>query len=278
MTDTEYAAAPHYDRVTPAWRLLLGEELHYGLFRTGEEDLAEATAQLTARMAHAARLDAGLAVLDVGCGTGAPACAIARDHAVRVVGVTTSQVGVDAATARASAAGLADRVRFAIADGMDNGFAAESFDRVWVLESSHLMPERDRLVAECARVLRPGGRIALCDIVRRRDLSLLEIRSQLREFQLLRRVFGQARMETLEAYRELLSAAGLVVDEMEELTVATRPTFERWRANAAANRDTVAELLGPDDYAAFVDSTNVLESFWADGTLGYGLIAATKPR
>jgi len=277
VTDTGYAAAPHYDRVTPAWRLLLGEELHYGLFRSGDEDLPEATAELTNRMTAAARLSAGLEVLDVGCGTGAPACVIARHCAVHVVGVTTSQVGADAATARARAEGLTDLVRFSIADGMDNGFAHASFDRVWVLESSHLMPARDRLVEECARVLRPGGRIALCDIIRRREISIPEIRSRLPDFNLLRQVFGEARMETLGVYRELMTAAGLVVDEEEDLTAATLPTFGRWRANAEANRDAVAELIGRDQYAAFIEATHVLESFWADGTLGYGIIAATKP-
>jgi 27-O-demethylrifamycin SV methyltransferase len=277
VTDMDFAAAPHYDRVTPAWRFLLGEELHYGLFGSPDDDLPTATGELTNRMAQAAQLADGLTVLDVGCGTGAPACAIARAHGVQVVGVTTSQVGVEAATERAEREGLADRVRFAIADGMDNGFPDASFDRVCVLESSHLMSERDRLIDECARVLQPGGRIALCDIIRRRDISILEIRSRLRDFHLLRQVFGEARMESLEVYRDLMTKAGLVVDDEADLTNATLPTFARWRANAEANRETAAELLGPEDYAAFVDSTNVLESFWNDGTLGYGIIAAAKP-
>lgn len=277
MTDTDYSAAPHYDRVTPAWQFLLGDELHYGVFRTGGESLPEATAALTERMSQAARLAPGLTVLDVGCGTGAPACAIAKQYGMQVVGITTSEVGVDAATSRAASAGLAEQVRFTIADGMDNGFPDESFDRVWVLESSHLMPDRNRLIAECARVLRPGGRIALCDIIRRREISILEIRGRLADFRLLEQVFGEARMEPLDVYRGLMTNVGLFVDDVEDLTALTRPTFDRWRANAAANRETAAGLLGPEDYDAFVRSTHVLESFWNDGTLGYGVIAAAKP-
>jgi cyclopropane fatty-acyl-phospholipid synthase-like methyltransferase len=278
VTETDYTPAYHYDRVTPAWQLLLGDELHYGLFASGDEALPEATAALTARMAAAARLDApGLAVLDVGCGTGAPACAIAQRYGARVVGISTSPVGVAAAASRAAAAGLEDSVAFLVADGMANGFPDASFDRVWVLESSHLMPARDRLVAECARVLRPGGRVALCDVIRRRNLPVPEIRPKLREFRLLERVFGQARMETLDVYRELFTGAGLVVDDVEDLTDASLPTFARWRANAEANRGTVAGMLGDEDYEAFVESTRVLEGFWADGTLGYGIIAAHQP-
>jgi len=272
-----YAAAPHYDRVTPAWQYLLGDELHYGVFRSGEEGLPAATAELTSRMTAAARLAPGLEVLDVGCGTGAPACAIAQAYGVRVLGVTTSQIGVDAAAERAREAGLTGQVRFALADGMDNGFPDASFDRVWVLESSHLMPARDKLIAECARVLRPGGRIALCDIIRRREISIPEIRARLADFRLLEQVFGEARMDSLDEYRALMTDAGLVVDDVEDLTALTLPTFDRWRRNAAAHREAAAQLLGPDDYDAFVRSTDVLESFWHDGTLGYGIIAAAKP-
>src|SRR4051812_2833504 len=166
--DPSYEPAAHYDRVTAAWTLLLGEELHYGVFHTGDEDLPTATAALTDAMVQAARVHPGDRLLDVGCGTGAPACRLAGEHGVEVVGITTSPAGVAAAAARADRAGLGRRATFAERDGMDNGFPDASFDRVWALESSHLMRRRDRLLAECARVLRPGGRLVLCDIVLRR--------------------------------------------------------------------------------------------------------------
>jgi 27-O-demethylrifamycin SV methyltransferase len=239
--------------------------------------LAEATAALTARMVQAAQFAPNDEVLDVGCGIGSQACEIAQEFGVRVLGITTSQVGVSAATARAAAAGLSDRARFLLADGTDNGLPDASFDRVWALESSHLMADRQKFVAECVRVLRPGGRLVLCDIIRRRDIPFLEVRSRRDEFQLLRRVFGDARMESLEVYRNLMEAAGLTVDDEEDLTAATLPTFDRWRANAAEHRTEVQALLGAEDHDAFVRSTEVLESFWSDGTLGYGIIAGRRP-
>ena len=36
-------------------------------------------------------------------------------------------------------------------------------------------------------------------------------------------------------------------------------------------------LLGPEGWQQFIDSCEVLEGFWDDGTLGYGLLAASKP-
>jgi cyclopropane fatty-acyl-phospholipid synthase-like methyltransferase len=272
-----YQPSTHYDRVTTAWGLLLGEELHYGVFNDPTEELAAATHHLTEAMIDAAQLSDGLDVLDVGCGTGAPACTLAAEYGVRVTGITTSGAGIEAATARATAAGLADRVSFEQRDGMDNGFPDASFDRVWVLESSHLMRERDRVVSECARVLRPGGRMALCDIILQRPLDLAEVRRLREPLKLLRAVFGDARMEPLKEYAALARAAGLVVDSEVDLTRATLPTFARWRENARQHRDQVVELLGEESWQQFTDSCDVLEGFWNDGTLGYGLLAAGKP-
>ena len=273
--DAEPAA--HYDRVTDAWRLLLGDELHYGVFERGDEALPAATRALTERMVAAAELRPGMLVLDVGCGTGEPARYLATEHDVRVLGITTSAVGVRRAVERAAAAGLSGRASFEVRDGTDNGLPDASFDRVWVLESSHLMPARDRLIAECARVLRPGGRLVLCDIVRRREIPFAEVRARRAEFAVLRAAFGEARMDPLDDYAALARANGLVVEQIEDLTAATLPTFARWRANAATHHAEVSTLLGTDELAEFERSVDILESFWRDGTLGYGLVAASRP-
>jgi 27-O-demethylrifamycin SV methyltransferase len=272
-----YQPSTHYDRVTAAWTLLLGDELHYGVFERPDEQLAVATGRLTRLMSDAGRIEPGHEVLDVGCGTGAPACFLAAELAARVTGITTSVVGLAAARARATGEGLDGRVSFAQQDGMDNGFPDASFDRVWVLESSHLMPDRDRLLAECARVLRPGGRLVLCDIMLRRPMDFAEVRRLLRPLALLRDVFGDARMEPIAEYRRLAEASGLEVVVARDLTAETRPTFQCWRDNAERHHDEVASLLGEDDLRRFTEACDVLAGFWGDGTLGYGVLSAAKP-
>ena len=282
----DYEPSEHYDRVTDAWLLLMGDELHYGVFDHGNEPLAVATAALTDRMIEAAGLrpdvDTGddarprKRVLDVGCGSGAPACMLATAFDVEVVGITTSQVGVAEARARAADLGVA-AVYFEQRDGTDNGFVDAEFDLVWVLESSHLMRDRQALIAECARVLRPGGRVAICDLMRMREIPFSEVRERRIDFTTLRTAFGDAHMESPEFYATAAEAQGLAVDRLDDLTAATLPTFDRWRANAEEHRDAVTALIGVDGLDAFVRSCDVLEDFWRDGTFGYGLISATKP-
>lgn len=277
MTDVYEDPSETYDRVTATWLMLLGEEFHYGVFNTGDEPLDVATAELTARMAAGAQFAPGLSVLDVGCGTGAPAITMARRHAVTVTGITTSAVGVAAATKRAQSEGLSDDVRFEQRDGTANGFADETFDRVWALESSHLMRARERLISECARVLKPGGRLVLCDLIRHRDIPFSEVRARRHDFATLRAAFGDAHMEPLDDYRRYAEAHGMVVDQLDDLTQPTLPTFDRWRANATEHRDEVVAALGEEGWETFVRACDILEGFWRDGTLGYGLIAAHKP-
>ena len=276
-TPTEdYEPAAHYDRVTTAWGLLLGHELHYGYFASGTEDLPTATEALTTRMIDNARFEPGQQVLDVGCGTGAPACRLAADQGVEVLGITTSEVGVAAATERARAAGLPG-ARFEVRDGTDNQLPDASFDRVWVMESSHLMPDRQALLSECARVLRPGGRLVLCDLVRRREIPFLELRQRTREFAVLRAAFGAARMDPLDDYAAYAATAGLTAVETEDVTTQTRPTFDRWQDNVKAHRDEVTSILGAESVQQFDESCDILRAFWDDGTLGYGLLSAVKP-
>jgi 27-O-demethylrifamycin SV methyltransferase len=268
--------APHYDRVTEAWRLVLGDELHYGVFDRGDEPLPVATRALTRRMIAGAGLTPGLRVLDVGCGTGEPARYLVTTQGVRVLGITTSQVGVQLATERAAAAGLSGAAEFEVRDGTANGLPDESFDRVWVLESSHLMPARDALIAECARVLRPGGRVVLCDVIRHREIPFTELRARRAEFATLRDVYGVARMDPLASYVDRLAGEGLTVELAEDLTTATLPTFDRWRHNLERQHDEVTALLGADGGAEFARSIDILDAFWRDGTLGYGIVAASK--
>lgn len=270
--------AVHYDRVTSAWRHLMGESFHYGYFETPDADLDEATRALTRRMAERARLEAGQRVLDIGCGIGDPARFLARTIGCRVTGISTSEVGISLARAESAAAGLTHLVSFEVRDGMRSGFPDASFDRIWILESSHLMPDKAALLRDAARVLVPGGRLGLCDIILRRDLPIREVVQRARELDLLRRVFGRARMETLATYRRLLAEAGLAGIETQDVSAATRPTLLRWQERADRYRDEVVSLVTEPAWAEFRAACGVLRQLWDEDVLGYGLVAAEKPR
>jgi 27-O-demethylrifamycin SV methyltransferase len=269
--------ASHYDSVVDAWGHLLGEDLHYGYFHNGGETLESATDALTNEMLALADLKAGEQVLDVGCGTGKSTCRMAREHSAGVTGISTSRACITAATARADQQGLAELANFCLGDGTNLAFEDSSFDCAWVMESSHLMDKKPALLRECSRVLRPGGRLVLCDIMLERKLSLEEVIDFRDEFLLLKDVFGRARMETLEFYQQQCKENELRVTHARPITNETHPTFDRWRSNGLQNRDQVSQLIGEAARDQFLASCDVLERFWDQGILGYGIVAASKP-
>ncbi len=275
-SSTDHGPAAHYDRVHSAWRLIMGDEFHYGYFANSETPLAQATAALTQQMLKRASLAAGDRVLDVGCGTGHQACDLVETAGVSVLGITTSSSGVAAASDLAVKRNV-EGARFEQRDGTDNGLASEQFEVVWVLESSHLMRNRSGLLGECTRVLVPGGRLVLCDIIRKRVIPFDEVRARRADFATLRAAFGDAHMEPLSSYLELLDDHGMAVTDSIDISTETAPTFPAWRANVAAHEPTLVGLLGTEGINDFVRATNILESFWLDETLGYGILAATKP-
>ncbi|MFD6393801.1 SAM-dependent methyltransferase [Nocardia sp. NPDC060259] len=272
----DLSPAVHYDRVTDAWTLLLGDDLHYGVFEHDDEMLPKATHRLTTLMATAADLRSDDRFLDVGCGIGSSTRWAVECHGVVGVGITTSARGVERARRSAASVDSGRVPTFEIRDGMRNGFPDESFDKVWALESSHLMRDRRALLGECGRVLRPGGRMALCDIILVEPMSFQAVRSLRAELGLLNRVFGDARMETLDTYAQLARTAGLEVDMRRDLSAEVRRTFSCWRTNAETYRDEVRRLIGHDGWRDFVDSCEILENMWDRGILGYGIFSAVK--
>ncbi|MDG2411688.1 MAG: methyltransferase domain-containing protein [Halioglobus sp.] len=264
----------HYNTVVGAWGNLLGENLHYGFFDSVETSLFDATEALTNQMLQAADFRAGMRAVDVGCGTGRAACRIAKEFGVSVTGISPSEECVTRAGSLAKDAGLDGSAVFAIGDGAQMAFEKESFDRVWVMESSHLIPDKRALLQECARVLRPGGKIVLCDIVLKQKLPLETVIEYRDEFLLLRDVFGRAIMEPLSFYTNSLITYGLQVEVQRDISEQTFPTFEHWRKNAAENRERVVTELSEEGWQKFYDACDVLEKLWRAEILGYGILSA----
>lgn len=101
-------------------------------------------------------------VLDVGCGPGrALATLAAKAPRGRVIGADPSEVMAEVALARNRGLVRSGRVDVAIAEVAALPFAAACFDKVLCVHVVYFWPDLDAALRELARVIKPGGRMAL---------------------------------------------------------------------------------------------------------------------
>jgi demethylmenaquinone methyltransferase / 2-methoxy-6-polyprenyl-1,4-benzoquinol methylase len=113
----------------------------------------------------ASRLDVGpgATVLDVASGTGAVAIELARRHGCRVVGVDQSAEMLAEGRRRVEAAGLAERVELLEARAEELPFEDAAFAGRTFTYLLRYVDDPAATMRELARVVRPGGRIAMLE-------------------------------------------------------------------------------------------------------------------
>lgn len=104
-------------------------------------------------------------VLDVGCGVGAPARELARLAGVNVVGLNCNDYQLQRAARYTAAESLEDQVSFVKGDFMQMFFDNASFDAAFSIEGTSYAPELARAYAEVFKVLKPGARFAVYEMV-----------------------------------------------------------------------------------------------------------------
>jgi 27-O-demethylrifamycin SV methyltransferase len=159
---------------------------------------------------------------------------------------------------------------------MATGLPDDSFDRIWIMESSHLMLRKDLLFEETARLLRPGGKVVLCDIILLRNVPFTEVLQIRKQVLVLDQVFGKAKMQELSSYATDAEKAGLRPTLSLDITANTFPTFSHWKRNAETHAAEVETLIGHEGLELFKEACDILTRFWSD-SLGYGLFAAERP-
>lgn len=274
-TRVNEAIQTHYTRAD------LGEVILAALERAGKdvnhlmpEDLAPIDQfhirgrTATLELARAAGLDSAKYVLDVGSGVGGTSRCLAKEFGCRVTGIDLTDEYCRAARMLTARTGLAHLVDCRQGDATNLPFDDQSFDVVWTEHVAMNIPDKARLYKEIHRVLKPGGTLAIYDVLagpsgpvlfpvpwaRTPDTSFLVQPSEL---------------------RKLLEEAGFTVTDWSDTTEAARAWFvslaERIRKEGFPSLGFHV-LLGADFEAMAQNQGRNLQ----EGRIGLAQIVAKK--
>jgi cyclopropane fatty-acyl-phospholipid synthase-like methyltransferase len=239
---------------------------HLGYFY-GDEDTAtveEAARRLTLKVADTLGLRLGEHLLDAGCGIGAPATLIAAETGAQVTGVTISPVEAGNATARATASGLSDQVKFEVGDFHALPFPEGHFDAVIAMESLMHAIDLDKVLLEFLRVLRPGGRIAIS------ETTMVDPTATLPS------MFRSRTPMTSDGWLKEVRAAGFVVEEWIQCGHRVYGGSKRYVERTEEIRDQLVAAFGEEFFQAIKHGQH--ETF-APGpeVMSYLILSARKP-
>ena len=222
-------------------------------------------------LARRAAIAPGMSVLDVCAGLGGPARFLAQRFGVRVTGVDLTHSRCAAGARLTALVRLGPVVRHVRGDAQVLPFRGGVFDAAVSQEGLLHVPDKEAVLAECARVLKPGARLAFSDWIARPRLGDNE-RRRLFEW------MAAVSLQSLDGYRGLLARAGfdgiLAEDLSGEWITILRARLRMYRG---LREQTVARL-GQARY----DEYNQLYGFFVDlveaGKLGGGRFSAASGR
>lgn len=174
--DLKNDAAKHYDDCYRdylfAWCNRENLALHYGYWDKQTSSHHQALLNKNQVLYDIARIKSTDHVLDAGCGIGGSAIWMAKHHDNQVTAITISQQQAHKASKHAKRHGISEKVTFKVSDFCNTPFEDETFAVIWGLESvCHALNKGDFL-KEAFRILKPGGRIVVCDgFILRREFT-----------------------------------------------------------------------------------------------------------
>ncbi|MEU9026657.1 methyltransferase domain-containing protein [Streptomyces sp. NPDC048383] len=200
-------------------------------------------------------------VVEVGCGLGV-GCALAleeyRPAAITGVDIHPQQLRRAREANAPLLAAEPDRLRFALGAAENLPFGAGEFDCLYSVEAVQHFPDLDAFAREAARVLRPGGRLALAGFFTvdgtaaqaERLAGLLDSYAS-----------GLDIARPVSRLADALTGAGLVDVRSRSIGPHVWPGWDRW----------LARVWGPGTWPR-----NFLAA-WEERVLDYYLVTATRP-
>lgn len=181
-------------------------------------------------------------VVDLGSGLGGPARTLAEVVGCSVIGIDLTEEFCEVATALSQWTGLADKTRFQVGDATRTGLASDSMDAAMTVHVAMNIPDKAALFAEALRVLRPGGRFVVYDVLQGEGGDVRYPVPWAADE-------STSWLATTEQMRELLATAGFTIVSEVDSSQESLDWFRQVRARVEQDGPppvTFAAFLGSD--------------------------------
>jgi cyclopropane fatty-acyl-phospholipid synthase-like methyltransferase len=164
MSETGAKPSGHYDANYGNFQTDLYAEIRREAFG---EDIGQSSWITADEQDHSLswmNLGPGKTLLDVACGSGGPALRMAEKTGCRVVGVDIHDQAISTAKSLAAERKLEKRAEFRVVNANPPlAFSDSTFDAITCIDAINHLSDRPRVIADWARILKPGGRLLFTD-------------------------------------------------------------------------------------------------------------------
>jgi cyclopropane fatty-acyl-phospholipid synthase-like methyltransferase len=217
-------------------------------------------------------LSPGKTLLDVACGAGGPALRITATTGCSVVGIDVHEQAVTTASSLAAQRGLAERAEFRSTDATGPlPFPDASFDAITCIDAINHFPERPRVIAEWARLLKAGGRLLFTDPI--------TVTGALTNAEIAVRSSAGFYLFVPHGYDErVIAHCGLRLLVCEDVTANMAKVAEARRTARASRSTVLREIEGNQTYADEQEFLGVTARVAGEGRLSRFVYVSKKLR
>lgn len=247
-----------------------GEDIHIGLYATETDDIKTASRRTVEHLATKLNgIGPEARVLDCGSGYGGAARYLAGKFGCHVTALNLAEKENERARRMNDEAGLSDKIEVVEGSFEELPFNDASFDAVWSQDAILHSGKRAQVIAEIARVLKPGGQFVFTDPMESGRCSAEQLAPVLERIHL-------DTLGSFDYYEKAAVKAGLKKIAFEDLTDQLIWHYGRVRKELVANRSALKGKVSDDYVTRMIAGLETWVTAGENGCLAWGVMQFAK--